>query len=257
MGSALCFPLETLIFSAAVEYSVRRAQRTGIGYYPTWRVFGDDIIVANPIYWDVVLVLEALHFRVNASKSFTSPKRFRESCGVEAYDDVDVTPLRLSRRFFAVDKGLTHSHASLFESSIELANACFSRRYSLLRTFVLRVTLGNELSPPRFSTDGKGAVLSLWADNYSAQRRWNKFLQRVEYEVTMVHIPKLVRPKSIPIDQDGICWDMEFDESGWYFETLRQTCERSGDMFHPDHLIRISRDVGKPKLKSKWLPRWW
>lgn len=100
MGSALCFPVESLCFFIAVVAS--RLLRAG--QFPTTRsvhalgrdvyVFGDDLIVpadeASAISGD----LELLGFKVNRRKSFWTGK-FRESCGMDAYDGVEVTPVYL------------------------------------------------------------------------------------------------------------------------------------------------------------------
>lgn len=94
MGSALCFPIEALIFWALVVASVHR---TGVPLQEVVKhvfVYGDDIIV--PVAWyDLARsALEVAGLKVNDSKSFRRGK-FRESCGLDAYDGFEVTPLRL------------------------------------------------------------------------------------------------------------------------------------------------------------------
>jgi len=58
------------------------------------RVFGDDIIVPKDYFEAVVRGLESNNLLVNKNKSFVNG-RFRESCGMDAYLGVDVTPVRL------------------------------------------------------------------------------------------------------------------------------------------------------------------
>jgi len=58
------------------------------------RVFGDDIAVTSEYYDDVVAALSSHGLKVNVGKSFRYGY-FRESCGVDAYKGVDVTPFRL------------------------------------------------------------------------------------------------------------------------------------------------------------------
>jgi hypothetical protein len=100
MGNALTFPVQSVCF-AAICYAAICSQE---GRKPTYRflrrlasrvrVFGDDIIVPTEYCRQVVVWLEHFGLKVNASKSFLTG-RFRESCGVDAYEGVDVTPTYL------------------------------------------------------------------------------------------------------------------------------------------------------------------
>jgi hypothetical protein len=56
-------------------------------------VFGDDIIVPSECAEFVIDDLESFGLLVNRTKSFWRGA-FRESCGVDAYNGVDVTPVR-------------------------------------------------------------------------------------------------------------------------------------------------------------------
>jgi len=57
-------------------------------------VYGDDIIVPTSVVDELVKLLGFLGFEVNTEKSFSDPDlRFRESCGLDAYNGVDVTPV--------------------------------------------------------------------------------------------------------------------------------------------------------------------
>jgi len=60
--------------------------------------------------------LKAFAFKVNAHKSFWNGK-FRESCGMDAFDGVDVTPVYIRRKLPA-DRADSHGVASL----VSLAN---------------------------------------------------------------------------------------------------------------------------------------
>ncbi len=99
MGSALTFPIESMVFQTLVVTAICRARGTltnrGISRYrkrsATLSVYGDDIILPVDVYPHVVKSLTSLGMRVNESKSFATGK-FRESCGVDAYDGRVVTP---------------------------------------------------------------------------------------------------------------------------------------------------------------------
>lgn len=98
MGSALCFPVETILYGACVDLAF---SRQGIPRSKRkFLVYGDDIICPNGIYEALCEILVGLGFRVNFTKTFSSQyNSFRESCGGEYYRGVDVTPLRLPRNF--------------------------------------------------------------------------------------------------------------------------------------------------------------
>jgi hypothetical protein len=101
MGSALCFPIEAMVFSTIVFLGIqrelkRRLTRKDLKVLTGQvRVYGDDIIVPVDYVSSVVSELEAFGFRVNAGKSFWTGK-FRESCGKEYYagDDVSIVKVR-------------------------------------------------------------------------------------------------------------------------------------------------------------------
>ena len=105
MGSALCFPIEVMAFSAIIFVAMRNYGGFGghsasdiISTFAAGevRVYGDDIIVPDGSVKAVEECLEAYGLRVNRSKSFSFGK-FRESCGGDYYDGTDVTPVRVRR----------------------------------------------------------------------------------------------------------------------------------------------------------------
>ena len=117
MGSALCFPVEAFTFWVIIVAAVIRGknlplQRVGKRIF----VYGDDIIV--PTEWAALSIqaLEAVGLRVNSDKSCITGD-FRESCGMDAFRGVDVTPLRLRTRWTS-----KNHDGSLLASYVSLAN---------------------------------------------------------------------------------------------------------------------------------------
>ena len=100
MGSALCFPIEAMVFATIVFCGIeeklnRRLTLKDIkSFHRRVRIYGDDIIVPVEYAEQVVGKLEAFGLRVNTSKSFWTGK-FRESCGKEYYDGHDVSIVRV------------------------------------------------------------------------------------------------------------------------------------------------------------------
>lgn len=81
MGNGTTFPLETLVFTAA-------CRAVGSKRYS---VYGDDIIIETELVNDLTKLLRFLGFILNTEKSHTKGP-FRESCGANWYQGVDVTP---------------------------------------------------------------------------------------------------------------------------------------------------------------------
>jgi len=101
MGSALCFPVEAMVFLTVIFVGIQKELRMPLSrevlikdFLGQVRVFGDDIIVPKEYVLTVVHELENFGFRVNVHKSFWTG-RFRESCGKEYYDGEDVSIVRI------------------------------------------------------------------------------------------------------------------------------------------------------------------
>jgi len=102
MGSALCFPVEAMVFTAIIFAAISYERRVPLtrGFLLRLRgqvrVYGDDIIVPVDCVPRVIQFLEAFGLVVNKDKSFWNGK-FRESCGGDYYDGEWVTPVRLRK----------------------------------------------------------------------------------------------------------------------------------------------------------------
>lgn len=99
MGSATCFATMDIIVLAICEHSIRLALGRP-GRRGDYVVYGDDAIIRAEAADTFAQVSRSLGMTVNADKSYWRPDTahfYRESCGIEAYDGVDITPLRYSR----------------------------------------------------------------------------------------------------------------------------------------------------------------
>lgn len=172
MGSALTFPVETLLFAAICE-STSRVKN------PRYRVYGDDI-VCHPADIDadeLIARLTRFGFIVNESKTYTTGP-FREACGIECYNGEDVSPLRLSRAF----RYLKPKNPDDLARLRELANAFCWRGYKFARLIVLGEVLKKEI-PPFTLTGANDTWVSFMPTNYRLRTRYNKALQRSEFPV--------------------------------------------------------------------------
>lgn len=94
MGNGYTFELETVLFAAIAIYASRVCGHVGYLGIDTF-VFGDDIIVKDDVVRCVTALLNFLGFSLNSEKSFSGDSPFRESCGADFYQGVDVRPAHL------------------------------------------------------------------------------------------------------------------------------------------------------------------
>lgn len=90
MGNATTFPVQSLVFWAICVASM---QSRGFHQPGAVFVFGDDIIIPSECAEYVITDLESFGLLVNRTKSFYRGA-FRESCGVDAFNGINVTPIR-------------------------------------------------------------------------------------------------------------------------------------------------------------------
>lgn len=104
MGSALCFPVEAMVFLTIVFMAIQKSHRRRLtrndikSYKGRVRIYGDDIIVPADLLPLVITYLEAFGLKVNRDKTFGNGL-FRESCGRDYYGGTDVTPTRVRHAF--------------------------------------------------------------------------------------------------------------------------------------------------------------
>jgi hypothetical protein len=179
MGSAVCFPVETLCFYALAFASCRfvmpHMKSTLLADQIT--VFGDDIILPE-ICRDVIIgTLLAVGCSPNTSKTcyLTS---FRESCGAEWYGSSDITIIR--------NRSVPYGHLTINDvpSLVTLQRSFFSRGMS--RTASLLAKWCRDIFPVPFRHnlfDDEPWYLGGYGDNSPCAFRWNKDLHRLEAKV--------------------------------------------------------------------------
>ena len=140
MGDGKTFPILTIICAIVTLSAILISQGEVAARPPSIervesvsrsiRIFGDDIIVPSQYFSDVVAALEAHNLRVNVRKSFTYG-HFREACGTDAFNGVDVTPLRQKGdldNLPRIDIRDTE-HVTILLGLIALHNHCMIRGY--------------------------------------------------------------------------------------------------------------------------------
>lgn len=184
MGSALCFPIMALTIWALLTASAPDADtREGI------LVYGDDVIVPTAFAEDAMTVLESFGLKINHDKSFTQGP-FRESCGVDAFKGVDVTPVRFRTRW---DKSQS---ADAYASWIEYANSLYAAQY--YNTYDLIVSWMETIYGPIPGEDSAVAYPSFIGVSHKREMRTrnNKKLQKKQTYVRVVISPVHYEAKS-------------------------------------------------------------
>jgi len=181
MGSDLCFPIETICFIAMAECSI--VESGGDPKTSRFRVFGDDIVIEEEYVPALISRLTQNGFTVNTEKTFwgRQPKGFfRESCGGFYFDGVDITPVRLSRKFLGYASIGVHT-PNVIESLINLSNECNTRYPSVRRWCVdALLHLPRHLRPP-FSSSGDVGLFSKQPTNFHLLSKDSKNLQSTVY----------------------------------------------------------------------------
>jgi hypothetical protein len=237
MGSALCFPVESMYFytsciAALLEMHHLPVTYGTIKFIASYvYVYGDDIIV--PAYTASV-VSDYLHrnmCKVNTTKSFSCGK-FRESCGMDAFDGVDVTPVYLRQD--------VPTHRRMAKNLISWVTACngfhkigYWRTSLYLQKIVEKIIGKLPIVHDRFP--GLGLV-NHFGSHVSAQR-WNKAYHRHEV---------------MAWSQSPVYREDKLDD---YPALLKFFLSSSsyGEQVDEKHLERSARH-GAVKLKRRWLP---
>ncbi|UUW21356.1 MAG: RNA replicase beta chain [Sanya fiers-like virus 33] len=123
MGNGYTFELESLIFWALSEAACRV-----LGYSKCVSVFGDDIICPTVCYPRVIEVLRVCGFRVNTQKSY-SHGLFRESCGCDCFDGVDIRPFYIREEVSDVQSHVRLANRIWRHASRHHGNVYLDARY--------------------------------------------------------------------------------------------------------------------------------
>jgi len=178
MGSALTFPVESIVFTILCVFAMRLYEgreydfRNWKADFDRVRVFGDDIIVPNHVYGITKFVLHECGLLVNTRKSFKGVS-FRESCGMDAFRGVDVTPARYRKPY----DGSPASTAALIEYSNNLfKKGMWNASEQVLGQLPVSQRKLLAVSGP---DEGNLGLYSYCGSNVShLRKRWDRDLQR-------------------------------------------------------------------------------
>jgi len=232
MGSAVCFPMEAMVFTTIVFLGIqdslnrRLTRRDLMDHGGRVRVYGDDIIVPVEYYSSVVKRLASFGLVVNTAKSYGTGK-FRESCGGDYYDGQDVTPVRV-REVFPTSR----QHVDEIVSAVSLRNQLEELGYIRTAAYVdqiLEVYLGPLKSVPRNSS-----ALGRWSSHILAER------MHPDYQVPQIMAPVAVsNPRESKLDGYGALLKFFYKDS-------------VNPILDPKHLQRAGRPSAV-RIKQRWV----
>jgi len=235
MGSALCFPVEALVFWVICVASVIDKIYNGasspslVGKHVF--VYGDDIIVPKEWAHVCIQALESVGLLVNRDKScITGP--FKESCGVDAFKGILVTPIRLRTLWTG-----QRSDGAAYASYVSFANQIRKRGYTGAYEYIRKAVESTYGLVPYGTTQ---AAYPCWlvSDPLSAIRlnverfksRYNSNYQRVEFLVPRI--------SSRYVDTQLDSWP----------RLLRD--QVSGELLEPSRIV-VPRSI---RIKRGWTP---
>jgi hypothetical protein len=197
MGSALTFPVQTILFSMIAigciisQREMPHTAKSIRAVSKEVRVYGDDIIVPADAGVLVVETLEHLGLKVNPNKTFGTGK-FRESCGCDAFDGDDVTKVCIlstpSRSRPGSIVSAVDSHNNFFSRGCYATAAFIKSTVDALRVYSLPIVAVGSGSLGWYAYEGFTGV--------GLRSRYNSDLQRREFSV---HTP-LARTERRPVE---------------------------------------------------------
>lgn len=200
MGSALCFSIEAFYFWAICVEGVRKAHKVPLNDAAKLvYVYGDDIIVPTDCYESVRHELESWRLVTNDKKSCHRGS-YRESCGIQAFNGVDITATRLSTLWSAKP-----SDPSCLASFCSYYNALLKKGWNLAAAYLLG-KMEKVFGPIPYGVDNSSyPCIHASSRSYALLRnaekgfrvRWHKDFQRYEQRVLTV------KPVIMPSKLDG------------------------------------------------------
>jgi len=236
MGSALCFPIEALVFWSVIVAYVSWHKGTRLADEAArCFVYGDDIVVPSENYSLARSALELVGLTINEDKCCVSGF-FAESCGCDAFTGIDVTPVRFRTTWSS------EGSPSNITSWVDYSNRLYERGYTQTAAAIEQIVRGCGYNIPYLAVGGEGpgvvrvlAYYRPWGiamylnDLYRVRHRFNRWLMRyyVEGYTLRPLFIKDRRPDSwCRVNRTLLCGDGVPFASGQYALTRRVRLKR-------------------------------
>jgi len=245
MGSAVCFPVESMVFAAVVMLAHEH-----VGVRHDFVVYGDDIICHSSVFDEVVSILKQLHFRVNEKKTFWPSSPFKESCGKEYYYGDDVTPFRIPRFFQGWEGKDTLRHSpQILAGWVSLVNGLMAAGLSSPRSYLVARLLELCPSVPFSRTDRYLAIESHFADNFHLKERFEDESSSISPRKRNYCRGRLVRGIMLLTKTSAGTDDVR------YQLTLESLCKtKRVSLTLPADLIQLKTGPSQLSAVEQWIP---
>jgi hypothetical protein len=177
MGSALCFPIMSIVHYVLARCAIKHSRKPYDKRPITVYVYGDDLIVQTKYVGHLYNAFPQFSLKFNEAKSYRYGN-FRESCGLDAYNGTDITPLKIKK---LIPKGglspeVLEAYLS-YEHTVYKNNLKHCSRY--LRAYIVR-NLPKRVKKmhgtlPACSLDSP--ILG-WRRSGGVVERWNRILDK-------------------------------------------------------------------------------
>jgi hypothetical protein len=192
MGSALCFPVESLLFfTIAVMTGLEKVPPTTVSTKDIINscrnvyVYGDDILIPSTQVESFSNLCNRFGLKVNRTKTFSRCK-FRESCGMDAYNGCEITPIYMRVPLPKRHARIPHNDIVSLVATTNQFLAKEMRRTASILTKLVEQQIG-ELPNVGPRCEGLG-----WVDytetSKRAKFRYNRNLQRREVQTLVPSI---------------------------------------------------------------------
>lgn len=238
MGSAMCFPCESLAFYCLGLLGCILADgrlphhRTILKSVDEIYVYGDDIIVPAHKAPIVIRTLQAFGLKVNTNKSFWTGK-FRESCGVDAYDGKRVTPV-----YLRTAPPVSRTDTRQILSWVSTANQLADKQYWRAARYMQRVVEGFLGPLPTVSRDSAGVG---WYFDTGHQ-----------FDIRMdphTHVPTVRTYVATPIKRND-----PLSDAGALLKWFLHAMQGSSRFLDKEHLSRSVQFRRPVTLRRRWTP---
>ncbi len=198
MGSALCFPMEAMVFFCAIVAGRLHRAKTPVTGRSVAKaaedlyIYGDDILVPSDEAPSVCDDLTAFGLKINRGKSFWTGK-FRESCGVDAYDGTNVTPTYLRH-----EQPAGRQDVQALASWTATANLFYERGFWQTAREMRRV-VEKILGPMPVMSKASQGLHWVSYNDAATWKRWSKTLMRFENRLWVLKPSK----RHDPLGDDG------------------------------------------------------
>jgi hypothetical protein len=189
MGSALTFPIQSLVFYTlclSAGIATERPHKWDLASLSRRvRVYGDDLII--PVAWMPMVekLFKLLLLKINRDKTF-SKGNFRESCGSDCFSGYFVSPGQV--RQFYQESSLTSLQGHVQSANNLYFKGLWHAASALLHQVPDKV---RNLIPILDWRSESFGLLSASGYLFHSKRRWNKDLQREEYAAITFRVKAL------------------------------------------------------------------